>query len=62
MFEGLCCGGPLDGKRQAFEAQRFDVRAPDFSKGPLRQTLIGHYQFLVGFWLWMPAETERRHA
>lgn len=62
-FEGVCCGGPLDGVRHAASVRRFEVRGARFQHGPLlRDAAIGHYQFLVGFWLWKPANTERRHA
>lgn len=60
MRSGLCCGGPLDGRSHATKWSRtFEVFTLDSSRG-LRKVRLGHYEFLVGFWIWKPDATSER--
>ena len=57
MRTSLCCGGPLDGMRRAtHESRTFEV----YVDQGLRKERLGHYEFLVGFWIWKPAATSER--
>ena len=60
-FEGLCAGGPLDGKRLAGETPTIRVpimpRAILLTKpptGPIPPAVSGEYNFKpsIGMWIW----------
>lgn len=59
--KGLCCGGPLDGQSRPLheKVRTFEVFTLDSSRG-LRKVRLGHYEFLVGFWIWKPDATSER--